>query len=146
MLDKISRLNSPFTVRFYGLCLEPKLCMIIEYCARDSLYKNMNGDMYFTWELFFKFFSDMCQGIDVMHSQDPPVVHRDLKRYFCTYWRKGICCSFLFLSMNLLLTQNWELKVSGNLFCFVAFLNFLFPEIFKILDWQDLRKDQIWNL
>jgi hypothetical protein len=32
-----SRVSSPYTVHFFGACLHPKLCMVMELCSRGSL-------------------------------------------------------------------------------------------------------------
>jgi serine/threonine protein kinase len=37
-----SQIHSEYVVKFYGLCLEPKLTLVIEYCSRGSLYDVMN--------------------------------------------------------------------------------------------------------
>ena len=29
-------LRDPYIVKFYGACLEPKLCLVMEFCSRDS--------------------------------------------------------------------------------------------------------------
>jgi serine/threonine protein kinase len=70
-----------------GATLEPKFCIVLEYCPRGSVHaflKNMNNDL--PWELFFKWSIQTCQGILVLHSWQPsPIVHRDLK--YKTFFR-----------------------------------------------------------
>ena len=35
---KSSVLRSTFIVHFFGACLEPRICIVMEYCSRGSLY------------------------------------------------------------------------------------------------------------
>lgn len=85
-------------VTFYGAALEPKLCMVMEFCSRDSLYHVMN----FTnprpydigWDKFFKFALQMTRGMECLHNWTPSIVHRDFK------------------SLNLLVNEAWDCRVS----------------------------------
>lgn len=90
----MSAIRSPYMVTFYGAALEPKLCMVMEFCSRDSLYHVMNQTKYdIGWEKFFKFALQMTRGIECLHNWDPPIVHRDFK------------------SLNLLVNEDWDCKV-----------------------------------
>lgn len=51
----------------------------MEYCARNSLFHFLNEKIDFKWNLFFKFSKQIAGGIHFLHSQDPPIVHRDIK-------------------------------------------------------------------
>ncbi|KAL6060669.1 putative serine/threonine-protein kinase/receptor [Balamuthia mandrillaris] len=93
-LDIMGSLRSTDVVYFYGTCLEPKICIVMEYCARGSLYhvlssKNTSID----WPLLFHIADGMMRGINCLHSWKPQIVHRDLK------------------SLNLLVDDNWNVKV-----------------------------------
>ncbi|KYQ90942.1 ankyrin repeat-containing protein [Tieghemostelium lacteum] len=88
-------IRSQFMVTFYGACIEPKLCMVMEYCSRDSLYHVMNTKKYdIGWDRFFQFTMQMTLGIQCLHNWSPQIVHRDFK------------------SLNLLVNEDWECKVS----------------------------------
>jgi hypothetical protein len=90
----VSQINSEYVVKFYGLCLEPKLTLVIEYCSRGSLYDVMNDPtINIGWPLVFKFAIDMAKGLQVLHNHQPKILHRDWK------------------SLNLLVTEDWCIKV-----------------------------------
>jgi len=90
----MAAIRSPHMVLFYGACIEPKLCMVMEFCSRDSLYHVMNNNKYqISWDLFFKFSLQMLRGMECLHSWTPQIVHRDFK------------------SLNLLVNEAWDCKV-----------------------------------
>jgi ankyrin repeat protein len=101
----LAAVRSPYLVQFYAASLEPQLCMVIEYCAKGSLFHVMirppvpppepaklaesaiaasstieaidTGLL--DWRWFFDIAMDAVRGIDVLHNWQPPIVHRDLK-------------------------------------------------------------------
>eukprot|EP01119_Soliformovum_irregulare_P015213 TRINITY_DN4250_c0_g1_i1.p1 TRINITY_DN4250_c0_g1~~TRINITY_DN4250_c0_g1_i1.p1 ORF type:complete len:754 (+),score=232.16 TRINITY_DN4250_c0_g1_i1:272-2263(+) len=88
----ISQLNSPFMVQFIGACLSPRICMVMEYCEKGSLFsllkeKNFN----LNWEVVVQFSTMLAEGIEYLHDHD--ILHRDLK------------------SLNILITNRMELKI-----------------------------------
>jgi hypothetical protein len=91
-------IRSPYMVTFYGAALEPKLCMVMEFCSRDSLYHVMNRTnprpYDIGWDKFFKFALQMTRGIECLHNWTPSIVHRDFK------------------SLNLLVNEAWDCKVA----------------------------------
>eukprot|EP00026_Physarum_polycephalum_P002606 Phypoly_transcript_02613.p1 GENE.Phypoly_transcript_02613~~Phypoly_transcript_02613.p1 ORF type:complete len:724 (+),score=92.05 Phypoly_transcript_02613:248-2419(+) len=91
-------IRSPYMVTFYGAALEPKLCMVIEFCSRDSLYHVMNrttpAPYDIGWDKFFRFSLQMTRGMECLHNWTPSIVHRDFK------------------SLNLLINEAWDCKVS----------------------------------
>jgi len=91
----LTTVRSPYMVTFYGASVTPKLTMVMEYCSRGSLYHVLNNkQMDLNWEQTFAFCCDMACGMEVLHNFKPdPIVHRDLK------------------SLNLLVTQDWRVKV-----------------------------------
>lgn len=90
----MSNIKSNYVVLFYGAVLEPKLCMVMEYCSRGSLYHVLNNDKYdIGWDKVFRFAIEATKGIDQLHNGDPQIVHRDLK------------------SLNLLVNDKWDVKV-----------------------------------
>lgn len=52
----------------------------MDYCSRGSLYDVMN-DVTFSldWSLFFKISLQICEAIKFLHTNNPQIVHRDLK-------------------------------------------------------------------
>jgi len=91
----LSVLESPHIVKFLGACFEPKLCMVMEYCSRGSLYHVLNNkDISIGWNIALKFALEMTAGLSCLHSWIPPIVHRDMK------------------SLNILVNENWEVKLT----------------------------------
>jgi len=69
--------------------------MVLEYCAKGSLFTVLSDlSLTFDWSLFLKVALDTIKGILALHSWKPPIVHRDMK------------------SLNLLVDENWGVKVS----------------------------------
>jgi serine/threonine protein kinase len=90
----MTTVRSPYMVHFYGAGLNKKLCMVLEYCQRGSLYHVMNEKQFtWSWDTTFRFALDMAHGMDVLHNWNPAIVHRDLK------------------SLNLLVTTDMRVKV-----------------------------------
>lgn len=91
-------IRSPYMVTFYGAALEPKLCMVMEFCSRDSLYHVMNRvspkPYDIGWDKFFRFSLHMTRGVECLHNWTPSIVHRDFK------------------SLNLLVNEAWDCKVA----------------------------------
>jgi len=82
-------------VHFYGASLEPKLSLVMEFCERDTLFdvmNNANNDI--GWESVFHWGAEYTRAMVFLHSFKPQVLHRDFK------------------SLNILVTHNWECRVS----------------------------------
>jgi len=88
--------RTPQIVFFYGaVIIDSSLCLLLEYCARGSLEDYMKDHASeFTWERFFTFAKQATEGLLSLHKWKPAIVHRDFK------------------GQNLLLTENWQVKVS----------------------------------
>eukprot|EP01113_Clastostelium_recurvatum_P011683 TRINITY_DN1597_c0_g2_i2.p1 TRINITY_DN1597_c0_g2~~TRINITY_DN1597_c0_g2_i2.p1 ORF type:complete len:643 (-),score=161.00 TRINITY_DN1597_c0_g2_i2:74-2002(-) len=88
-------MRSPYVVKFYGAVLEPKLCMVMEFCGRGSLYHVLKDETQtIGWSQFFHFALQTVEGTAALHSWVPPIVHRDLK------------------TLNLLVNDAWDVKVA----------------------------------
>jgi hypothetical protein len=93
-LSIMTTVRSPYMVTFFGATISPKLCMVMELCSKGSLYHVLNDRTFnWNWDLMFRAALDMSYGMDVLHSWDPAIVHRDLK------------------SLNLLVTSDFRIKV-----------------------------------
>jgi len=91
----MSVMKSPYIVGFFGACVEPKICMVMEYCSRGSLYSVLsNPNEEISWERGFKFINEILEGIKALHTFKPPIYHRDLK------------------SLNILVTEDWTIKIT----------------------------------
>jgi serine/threonine protein kinase len=68
-------------IKFYGAVIEKNLCMVMELCERGSLHDVLikNTELKLNWENCLDFSRDIAEGISVLHTHDPPIIHRDLK-------------------------------------------------------------------
>jgi len=91
----LSSVHSNQIIKFYGAVLEPKLCMVMEFCSRGSLYHVLNDSFIpVGWDRFFSFSLDIALGLRYLHAlPENPIVHRDLK------------------SLNVLANHDWRLKI-----------------------------------
>eukprot|EP01103_Thecamoeba_quadrilineata_P014173 TRINITY_DN414_c0_g1_i2.p1 TRINITY_DN414_c0_g1~~TRINITY_DN414_c0_g1_i2.p1 ORF type:complete len:626 (+),score=95.19 TRINITY_DN414_c0_g1_i2:617-2494(+) len=92
----MKNLRSPFVVYFYGGAVEPSCCIVTELLSHGSLFDVMNDSQLsvdFNWPFIFKLASEAARGMNALHCWKPSVLHRDLK------------------SMNLLVDENWAVKV-----------------------------------
>lgn len=87
-------LRSPYIVHFYGATLAPKLCIVLEYCSRGTLFHYLHDDLnYVDWRLALRWLLESARGINTLHLWRPQIVHRDLK------------------TLNLLLDEKLRIKV-----------------------------------
>lgn len=75
-------MKSKYNVYFYGACLNPNLCLLMEYCERGSLYSCLNDpNQRFRWQRILKIALEMARGVLCLHAWEPQIVHRDLKSH-----------------------------------------------------------------
>ncbi|KAG2389439.1 hypothetical protein C9374_013999 [Naegleria lovaniensis] len=92
----MSKLRHPNVVQFLGVCVQmPHLYMVTEFCERGNLQhilkdKKIKLSLRKTISLAL----DAARGMFYLHSNNPPIVHRDFK------------------SANLLVDKNWSVKVA----------------------------------
>ncbi|KAH3732578.1 serine/threonineprotein kinase [Pelomyxa schiedti] len=87
-------LHHPNIVTFIGACIEPNLCIIMEYCSRGNLFDVLSKPRYdINWDRVFKFSIEMVQGMHFLHTFTPEILHRDFK------------------SLNVLVTSSWDCKI-----------------------------------
>ncbi|KAF0979932.1 hypothetical protein FDP41_001085 [Naegleria fowleri] len=92
----MSKLRHPNVVQFLGVCVQmPHLYMVTEFCERGNLQhilkdKKIKLSLRKTISLAL----DAARGMLYLHSNNPPIVHRDFK------------------SANLLVDKNWSVKVA----------------------------------
>lgn len=89
-------LRHPTLTLFMGVCLEhPHLCIMTELVPRGSLFDIIQDPhSALTWIRCLGIALDVAQGMNYLHSHDPPILHRDLK------------------SLNILVDNNWRAKVA----------------------------------
>lgn len=87
--------HHPNIVQFYGASFKPKLCMVMEYCARGSLYHVLRDEtLDINWDRALSLMIQTTEGLHALHTNTPQIMHRDLK------------------SLNLLVTDDWRVKVA----------------------------------
>lgn len=94
-IQMISSIRSPYVVVFYGLCLEPKLCVVMEFCAKGTLeeaLRDHDDDEPLDWARFFQLAKGLASAINLLHSWKPQIIHREVR------------------PQNLLLTDDWQIK------------------------------------
>ena len=76
-------LRHPNIVMFLGACTKPpNLAIVLEFCVRGSLWSVLqNQEIPLSWEDRKRIALDAAKGVNYLHSFQPPVLHRDLKRY-----------------------------------------------------------------
>jgi len=90
----MSAIQSPYIVFFFGACISPKLCMVMELCENQSLYHVLNKkELDIGWERFFEWTAQMTKGMECLHAWKPTIVHRDFK------------------SLNLMVNSAYQVKV-----------------------------------
>ena len=98
----MASMRHPNIVGFMGLCVDPP-CIITEYCERGSLTdvlragkRDAAAAAELTWPRRLGMALEAATGMHHLHSQSPPIIHRDLK------------------SPNLLVDAHWHVKVRGG--------------------------------
>jgi hypothetical protein len=92
----MTAINHENVVKLLGVSKHPKLCMVMEYCARGSLYNVLKDETVdITWERVLDFAKQTANGLMALHCAKPnQILHRDLK------------------TLNLLVTDQWQIKVA----------------------------------
>lgn len=83
-IELLACLRHPNIVQMIGACWDnaSNVCMVMEYMPKGDVHSVLHSSLAtrFTWsDPLLKMTVDICQGMLYLHSQDPPVVHRDLK-------------------------------------------------------------------
>ncbi|EFA84490.1 ankyrin repeat-containing protein [Heterostelium album PN500] len=90
----VSALKAPGVVYFYGAGIKDKLCIVMEFCSRGSLYHILKDEtVQFTWNNLFHLAVQAISSLNSLHTWSPQILHRDLK------------------SLNLLVTEDWVVKI-----------------------------------
>lgn len=125
-----SRLSHPNIVLFMGVSFrELDYYIITEYVPRGSLFDILyRHKVPLEWKILHNMALDTCRGMNYLHSQVPPIIHRDLK------------------SPNLLVGNNWDIKICD--FDILFLLNkFMYP--FTVTTSKVFRRwendDKAWN-
>lgn len=95
----LAKIRHPNIVSFYGACpnivqYNNKLGLVMELMPHGTLNKYLQTHPNFDWTICIKLALDIAKGLFFLHSQTPPILHRDLK------------------SENVLLDENNRAKLS----------------------------------
>jgi len=97
--ELLSRMNSPYIIRFFGTSKNQEgECIVMEYAAKGTLFhflellRNRKIESSFSWDKRYQMAQDITRGLMLMHSQG--VLHRDMK------------------SLNILLDEIMRAKIS----------------------------------
>jgi len=94
----LSTLNHPNVVKFIGASLfPPNLFIVLKYASRGSLYHYLEKDRekkFLTLSNRLDIAVGTCRGLMYLHTQEPPILHRDLK------------------SLNVLITKHHHAKIT----------------------------------
>jgi len=79
--ENFRNLDHPRLVKFIGACFEPPhLCLLMEYVSYGSLYYALHvSKLKFPFRNACNMSLQLAEGVTFLHSQNPIVVHRDLK-------------------------------------------------------------------
>jgi len=88
----MAKLRSPFIVQFFGYCISPHKCLVMEYMPKGSLYAVLHSNQVLNWTIRIKVAFEISAGLSFLHQEK--ILHRDIK------------------SLNVLLNQEWGAKLS----------------------------------
>jgi serine/threonine protein kinase len=76
----MNKLKHPKLVQLYGYYRDTEnlVNIVIELCQED-LYKSMKKEYKYTMKQKFEIIIDIASGLQIFHSNDNPIVHRDIK-------------------------------------------------------------------
>lgn len=88
----MAKLRSRDIVQFYGCCVSPRYCIVMEYMPKGSLFSLLQSSQSLEWPIRYRLVTDMACGLAFLHAEN--ILHRDLK------------------SLNVLLDENFRAKLS----------------------------------
>ena len=81
-ISSFIRLQHPYLLLFFGFIAEPmRLSIITEYCSGGNLQELLvkKKNLYLTWKLRKNILLQIALGMNYLHGNNPPILHRDLK-------------------------------------------------------------------
>eukprot|EP00005_Dracoamoeba_jomungandri_P007824 CAMPEP_0174279000 /NCGR_PEP_ID=MMETSP0439-20130205/61790_1 /TAXON_ID=0 /ORGANISM="Stereomyxa ramosa, Strain Chinc5" /LENGTH=307 /DNA_ID=CAMNT_0015371475 /DNA_START=473 /DNA_END=1393 /DNA_ORIENTATION=- len=87
--ELMTRLRHPNIVQLYASFTTPEICMVMEFMSRGSLHSLLHSSQTLSWDIIKRLMIDATKGMSYLHSNQPIIIHRDLK------------------SHNLLVSEHW---------------------------------------
>merc|ERR1712166_1372815 len=81
-VSTLVKVRHPNLVLFVGACVDKGNVMIVtEYCFGGALFNLLHEQkkIDLSWSQRFKMIFDIAKGMNFLHTQEPPILHRDLK-------------------------------------------------------------------
>lgn len=81
-VSSLIMLRHPNLVLFMGAIAEKdNICIVTEYCPGGTLFNilHQKKDLIITWELRIRILYEIAVGMNFLHTNSPPIIHRDLK-------------------------------------------------------------------
>jgi HEAT repeat protein len=76
-MQTMTKWRSPNVVQFYGYCLSPSYCLVMEYIPKGSLFSVLHSGQSLDWKIRSAIIADMACGLAFLHAEN--ILHRDLK-------------------------------------------------------------------
>ncbi|GAM18448.1 hypothetical protein SAMD00019534_016230, partial [Acytostelium subglobosum LB1] len=142
------------TIRRNGNKRESEVLMLLEYCSGGSVLDIMNkrGQRQGLSEReILSIFSDVCNAVCDLHSQNPPIAHRDLKIENVLYCQRNGCyklCDFGSATTKVFSTETERDRsnTEDDINTFTT-LQYRAPEMVDLFRKQDItEKVDIWAL
>jgi serine/threonine protein kinase len=74
----MQRLRSPHVIQFYGYCVNPEYCIVMENMPKGSLFNLLHhSKKSLPWEMRIHIAQDISKGLEYLHAEK--VLHRDIK-------------------------------------------------------------------
>lgn len=74
----MARLRSPHIVQFYGYCVSPKYCIVMEHMSNGSLFDVLRDKKRpLDWTIRIRIATDIASGVAFLHQEN--IIHRDIK-------------------------------------------------------------------
>lgn len=91
----LSKLRHPAIVHFMGACITPKLCIVMEYLTKGSLYNMLHVQKeIIPYNQIILMAREIAEGLNYLHLSSPKIIHRDVK------------------SSNILVTSTKSIKIA----------------------------------
>ena len=87
-------LRVPQVVALYGISVQPRYQLVMEYCPHGSLFGYLHSSQPMDWGMRGRIALEVAQGLAFLHACQPPILHRDLK------------------SQNILLDKDYHAKLA----------------------------------